>query len=74
VTRLRCPLAHVSLLRSTNMIIERYHHVPIVDDEGRPVGVVSMRDIIEYLCDFFRRDILNLPPGPGSAFRDRDGA
>lgn len=57
-----------------HMIIEGYRHVPIVDDEGRPVGVVSMRDIIEYLCDFLRRDILNLPPGPRSAFRNRDGA
>ena len=57
-----------------HMIIEGYRHVPVVADDGRPTGVVSMRDIVEYLCDFFRRDILNLPPDPRTRFHERDGA
>jgi len=57
-----------------HMIIEGYRHVPIVTDQGRPLGVVSMRDIVEYLCDFFRRDILNLPPDPRIRSHQRDGA
>ena len=57
-----------------HMIIEGYRHVPVVADDGRPTGVVSMRDIVEYLCDFFRRDILNLPPHPRTRFHERDGA
>jgi len=56
------------------MSIEGYRHLPVVDDDGRPAGVVSMRDIIEYLCDFFRRDILNLPPDPRTSSHERDGA
>ncbi len=30
------------------MVAEGYRHVPLTDDQGRPLGVVSMRDIIEY--------------------------
>jgi CBS domain-containing protein len=55
-----------------HMIIEGFRHVPIVED-GRPIGVVSMRDIIEYLCDFFHNEILNLPPTHLTP-REPDGA
>jgi hypothetical protein len=29
---------------------------------------------MEYLSDFYRRDILNLPPDPRAAYRTREGA
>jgi CBS domain-containing protein len=56
------------------MCVEGFRHVPLTDAEGRPVGVVSMRDIIEYLSGFFPKDVLNLPPVPTSGFRNREGA
>ena len=28
-----------------------YRHVPVVDDEDRPTGVISVRDILAYLTD-----------------------
>jgi CBS domain-containing protein len=56
------------------MVLEGFRHIPLVDDDGSIVGAVSMRDIIEYLSDFFRRDILNLPPDPRVVTRKRDGA
>lgn len=56
------------------MVVEGFRHIPLVDEQGCPVGVVSMRDIIEFLSDFFRRDILNLPPDPRVATKKRDGA
>ncbi len=56
------------------MCLEGFRHVPLTDEEGRPVGVVSMRDIIEYLSGFFPKDVLNLPPEPTSGFRSREGA
>jgi len=56
------------------MCLEGFRHVPLTDAEGRPVGVVSMRDIIEYLSGFFPKDVLNLPPEPRSGFRNREGA
>ena len=33
------------------MDLGSYRHVPIVDDQGRPVGIVSVRDILRYLAD-----------------------
>lgn len=56
------------------MLIEGFRHIPLVDAHGRPTGVVSMRQLIEYLSDFFNRDVLNLPPEPRASFRSREGA
>jgi CBS domain-containing protein len=56
------------------MVIEGFRHIPLVDSEGRPTGVVSMREIIEYLSDFFRKDVLTLPPDPRVVSRSREGA
>jgi CBS domain-containing protein len=56
------------------MLIEGFRHIPLVDEQGRPTGVVSMRLLIEYLSDFFNRDLLNLPPEPRASFRNREGA
>ena len=55
------------------MVAEGFRHIPLVDDEGCPTAVVSMRELIEYLTDFFRKDILTLPPDPRAAFRSREG-
>jgi len=46
------------------MHIGGYRHVPLTDREGRPVGVVSIKDIIEYIIDLFPSPVLNLPPEP----------
>jgi CBS domain-containing protein len=27
-----------------------YRHMPIVDDKGRPTGIISIRDILRFLC------------------------
>ncbi len=42
-------------------------HVPLVDPEGRPVGIISVRDIVDYLAEFFSEKVLNLPPTPQAA-------
>ncbi len=57
------------------MSVGGFRHVPIVDSRGRPVFVVSVRDVVEYLVDSFPSEILTLPPedGPGR-YRTRDGA
>jgi CBS domain len=56
------------------MLVEGFRHIPLVDDQNRPMAVVSMRDLIDYLSNFFSREILNLPPEPRVGFRNRDGA
>ncbi len=39
-------------------------HVCIIDAKAMPQAVVSIRDIIRFIIDFFPQSILNLPPNP----------
>lgn len=52
-----------------------YRHVPIVDAENRPIGMVSIRDVISYLVGEFSQEVLSLPPRPvRDAMKAREGA
>jgi len=57
------------------MSVGGFRHVPLVDDERRPVGIISVKDIVDYIVDFFPNDVLTLPPDAtrGQAWRGRDG-
>lgn len=46
------------------MSVGGYRHLPIVDRDGRPVGVLSVRDIVDFLVELFPDGVLNLPPSP----------
>lgn len=46
------------------MSLGGYRHIPLLDDDGHPTGVVAMRHIVDYLVSLFPRDVLNLPPAP----------
>jgi CBS domain-containing protein len=39
-----------------------YRHVPLVDNERRPVGMLVMRDVVRYILRFFPAEALNVPP------------
>ena len=39
-----------------------YHHLPVVDDDGSPVALVSLQTIVAFLADAFPNEILNAPP------------
>jgi CBS domain-containing protein len=55
------------------MSVGGYRHIPVVD-QGKPVGVLSVKDIVNYLADLHPAGIVNLPPSPDSAiFRSVDG-
>ncbi len=57
------------------MSVGGFRHVPVVDDHGRPVFVVSVKDVVDFLVDSFPEEILNLPPEFGAErYRTRDGA
>ena len=34
-----------------------YRHLPIVDDDGFPVGIISVKDIVDYLAQTMARDL-----------------
>ena len=49
------------------MSVGGYRHIPIVDAEGRPLNVVSARNIVDYLASLYPKTVLNLPPDPEHA-------
>jgi CBS domain-containing protein len=52
-----------------------FRHVPVVDAEHRPVFVISVRDVVDFLVDHFPREVQNLPTEPGLLkMRTREGA
>jgi CBS domain-containing protein len=51
-----------------------YRHLPMVDGEGRPTGVVAVHGIVHYLVDHFPATVYNLPPDPNTATKEREGA
>ena len=51
-----------------------YRHLPVVDSNGRPVGTVSVKRIVQYLVDHFPSAVYNLPPRPRQAQTAREGA
>jgi signal-transduction protein with cAMP-binding, CBS, and nucleotidyltransferase domain len=60
-----CLSADDELVYALNqMSLGGYRHIPLLDDDGRPIGVVAMRHIVDYLVSLFPRDVLNLPPVP----------
>jgi len=56
------------------MSVGGFRHIPLVDDDGRPVGVVSMRNVLDYIADLLQTEVLNLPPEPRNIARAREGA
>ncbi len=58
-----------------HMNVGGFRHIPLVDDDGRPTGIVAMRSIVDFMVDSFPREVLNLPPSPShSIAREREGA
>ena len=39
-------------------------HLPIVDERGRVLGLISVRDILSFIAERFPEDMVNLPPHP----------
>lgn len=51
-----------------------YRRLPVVDHNGAPIGVLSVRHILHYLVEHFPKAIYTLPPTPNEATKDREGA
>jgi CBS domain-containing protein len=46
-----------------SMSVAGYRTVPLIDADQRPVGVVTVSDVIRWLAGLFPEAVLNLPPG-----------
>jgi CBS domain-containing protein len=41
-----------------------FRHVPLVDDESRPVAVVSVKDVVEFVVGLLEKELATAPPEP----------
>jgi CBS domain-containing protein len=56
------------------MSVGGYRHVPIVNEQGKPIAVISVKDIVTFIIDHFPEEVLNLPPAPMRTTEQREGA
>lgn len=54
-----------SLAEALRLLVQgRRRHLPIVDDKGKVLGLLSIRDILSYVASKFPEEMMNLPPTP----------
>jgi CBS domain-containing protein len=58
----------------TLMSTGRYRNVPLLDEDGRVVGIIRQQDILRYLAEAFPEELLNLPPRPHQRMKEPEGA
>lgn len=51
-----------------------YRHLPVMDEESRPVGILSAKKIVQYLAEHFPVAVFNLPPDPKQVPETPEGA
>ena len=62
-----------SVYRAKDSLLERhvalkvmheggFRHVPLLDANDRPVGLVSMRDVIDFVVRIFAKEMATVPP------------
>jgi CBS domain-containing protein len=56
------------------MAVGGYRRLPILDNQNRPVGVVTTAGLVHYLVEQFARTIYNLPPTSTAAAPEQEGA
>jgi len=55
------------------MIVGGFRHVPIVSDAGRPLAVLSLREVVAFIVELLPGRVLNLPPDPSLEAHSEDG-
>ncbi len=51
-----------------------YRHLPVVDGDARPVGVLSAKRVVHYLVEHFPATVYNQPPDPNQVPDAPEGA
>ena len=56
------------------MYVGGYRHIPILDEENKPIHMISLRHVLQYFFEFFPEEILNVAPEPYRGPPQREGA
>lgn len=51
----------------------RFYHIPLVDEKGDLVNVISVRTLIRFLAEFYPTEVYNLPPRNDQIMPTREG-
>jgi len=51
-----------------------YRHIPLAAETGKILGLLSARDIVDYIAEHFPAEVLNLPPRPEQKISAAEGA
>jgi CBS domain-containing protein len=51
-----------------------YRHLPVVGEDGKPLGVLSAKQVVHYLVEHFPATVYNQPPDPASVPGTAEGA
>ena len=51
----------------------RFYHIPLVDEENKLTGVISVRSLIRFLAEFYPTEVYNLPPKPDQIMETPEG-
>ena len=57
-----------------NMHVGGYRHVPVVDEDDVPIAVISIKDVMTFILDYFPEDVTNIVGEPYRGSPDREGA
>ncbi len=55
------------------MYVGGYRHMPILDEDMRPIHTVSLRYILQYIISYLPDEVTKLPPDPFRGPPTRDG-
>ena len=47
-----------------NMHVGGYRHVPIVNEKDEPISIISIKDVMTFILDYFPEDITNIVGEP----------
>ncbi len=51
----------------------RVYHIPLIDEKGILVNVISARTLIRFLAEFYPTEVYNLPPRPNQIMETQEG-
>ncbi len=57
-----------------NMHVGGYRHVPIVNEKDEPISIISIKDVMTFILDYFPEDVTNIVGEPYRGPAHREGA